>query len=62
MGIISGGFAIVVDFRSDILCLPFGVEKFGGKYSYSNDIEFSVLMKLVWPIEMLKSPVESLFR
>jgi len=31
MGIISGGFAIVVDFRSDILCLSFGVEKFGGQ-------------------------------
>jgi len=29
MGIISGGFAIVVDFISDILCLSFGVEKFG---------------------------------
>ena len=31
MGIISGGFAIVVDFRSDILCLSFGVEKCGGQ-------------------------------
>jgi hypothetical protein len=84
MGIMSGGFAIVADFRSDILCLYFGVGKFGGqwdsvaavyrckvslcviqlelKYSYSNDTEFSIQMKLVWPIEMLKSPVESLFR
>ena len=32
MGIISGGFAIVVDFRSDILYLSFGVEKFGGQW------------------------------
>jgi hypothetical protein len=32
MGIISGGFAIVVDFQSDILCSSFGVEKFGGQW------------------------------
>lgn len=32
MGIISGGFAIVADFRSDILCSYFGVEKFGGQW------------------------------
>ena len=32
------------------------------KYSYSNYTEFSIHMKLFWPMESLESPVERLFR
>jgi hypothetical protein len=32
MGNISGGFAVVVDFISEILCLSFGVQKFGAQW------------------------------